>query len=68
MGGVDFLGGRHSNDGYLSSYTGAMILAFVGAVEQNLLELPARPVESLKAGHLINVAETLLYLEEYLNG
>jgi len=45
-----------------------MILAFVGAVEQNLLELPARPVESLKAGHLINVAETLLYLEEYLNG
>ncbi len=41
----------------------AMALAFVGAVEQNLLELPAQPLESLRAGRLVNLGGLFDYLE-----
>jgi hypothetical protein len=40
-----------------------MALAFVGAVEQNLLELPAQPLESLMAGRLMNLGGLFDYLE-----
>jgi hypothetical protein len=41
----------------------AMALAFAGAVEQNLLELPAQPLESLAAGRLMNLGGLFDYLE-----
>ena len=41
----------------------AMALAFAGAVEQNLLELPAQPLKSLTAGRLMNLSGLFDYLE-----
>ncbi|MBI3665506.1 MAG: hypothetical protein HY236_04655 [Acidobacteria bacterium] len=45
-----------------------MALAFAGAVEQNVLELPSQPLKKIKAGRLIDLAESISYLEEFLNG
>jgi hypothetical protein len=44
----------------------AMTLAFVGAVEQNLVGLPAEPLKGLESGRILNVAETLEYLDLFL--
>lgn len=42
----------------------AMTLAFVGAVEQNLLHFPTLPLRSLEANHLMSLG----MLFEYLDG
>jgi len=44
----------------------AMILGFVGAIEQNLLDLPHRPVERSEAGQFLNLTEVNSYLQESL--
>ena len=39
-----------------------MVLAFVGAIEQNLLGLPSQPLESVRRGLMVNVQAVLRYL------
>jgi hypothetical protein len=43
----------------------ALTLAFAGAVEQNLLDMPGRPLRLMDEGHLLNVIPTKEHLEEF---
>lgn len=52
-----------SHDG--RAVSSALMLAFAGAVEQNLLEMPGRPLRLMKAGRLLNVLPVLEYLREF---
>jgi len=44
----------------------AMTLAFAGAVEQNLLGLPARPVAGIRSGRVWDVSDTVSHLKGFL--
>jgi len=43
----------------------ALMLAFAGAVEQNLLDMPGRPLKLMEEGHLLNIFPVQKYLEEF---
>jgi hypothetical protein len=43
----------------------ALMLALAGAVEQNLLDMPGRPLQLMNRGHLLNVFLVQQYLEEF---
>jgi hypothetical protein len=43
----------------------ALMLAFAGAVEQNLLDMPRRPLKLMNEGHLLNVSKVQQYLKEF---
>lgn len=45
----------------------AMLLAFAGAIEQNLCEFPAPPLDLMRQGALINPDPLIEYLREVLN-
>lgn len=46
--------------------TAAMTLAFASAVEQNLLELPARPLAGIRSGRVWDVSDTVSHLKGFL--
>jgi hypothetical protein len=46
--------------------TAAMILAFAGAIEQNLCGLPAQPLDLLKHGVVLNADRVVSYVHEVL--
>jgi hypothetical protein len=43
----------------------AMMLAFAGAVEQNLLDMPGRPLQLMKNGHLLNTGPVVDHLRKF---
>jgi hypothetical protein len=43
----------------------ALMLGFAGAVEQNLLGMPGRPLKLMNEGHLLNVFQVQKYLREF---
>ena len=43
----------------------ALVLGFAGAVEQNLLDMPGRPLQLMNEGHLLNVFPVQKYLSEF---
>jgi hypothetical protein len=42
-----------------------LMLAFAGAVEQNLLDMPGRPLQLMKSRHLLNVDAVVEYLKVF---
>ncbi|MGA9625289.1 MAG: hypothetical protein WBQ65_12525 [Bryobacteraceae bacterium] len=43
----------------------ALMLAFAGAIEQNLLDMPGGPLKLMNEGHLLNVFKVQQYLKEF---